>query len=279
MSQLASSDQDQPSLGKYDFDEDEIDFLNVDTTTCLVCDEKLPDEEAIDKQSASRNHTGLFCCQSCRSFFARCVQADKWHLLTCVNGKGECDVSGIARRDQCASCRFEKCVFTGMRVEYFNKAINITPVQTPPRAVVDPTLNLVRLDKQPPIKTYKSLPVVSEPDLRTDSQLGSVCNWCFLETSSTEPESRRSHHEQCQFRIADACLYCSRRLSTMNDYNRKTHVEHCRNKAKLKGAKVTIRNAGLLLTAANKIAKRSKQSKRLKTSNIKPNLSNHWIFN
>ncbi|XP_006814373.1 uncharacterized protein LOC102804922 [Saccoglossus kowalevskii] len=71
---------------------------------CPVCGDKI-----------SGYHYGIFSCESCKGFFKRTVQNKRHERLRCaLNNK--CEIS-LANRKRCASCRFQKCLHQGMKLE------------------------------------------------------------------------------------------------------------------------------------------------------------------
>jgi len=64
-------------------------------TLCLVCGDR-----------ASGKHYGVQSCDGCRGFFKRSVRREMNYVC---KGTGGCVVDA-ARRNQCQSCRFAKCL-------------------------------------------------------------------------------------------------------------------------------------------------------------------------
>ena len=62
---------------------------------CRVCGDK-----------SSGKHYGVYTCDGCRGFFKRAVRRN---LDFRCKEKGECQVD-VARRNQCQSCRWRKCL-------------------------------------------------------------------------------------------------------------------------------------------------------------------------
>ncbi|XP_070532312.1 uncharacterized protein [Ptychodera flava] len=73
-------------------------------TPCPVCGDKI-----------SGYHYGIFSCESCKGFFKRTVQNRRHQRLKCMMN-GDCDIM-IPNRKRCASCRFNKCLAKGMKLE------------------------------------------------------------------------------------------------------------------------------------------------------------------
>ncbi|OAF71737.1 ER-beta [Intoshia linei] len=73
-----------------------------DDKLCLVCGDV-----------SSGYHYGVSSCEACKAFFKRTIQGNI--LYTCVVNNG-CEVTKY-RRKHCQSCRFQKCLDTGMLKE------------------------------------------------------------------------------------------------------------------------------------------------------------------
>ncbi|KAK2818780.1 hypothetical protein Q5P01_024341 [Channa striata] len=58
-------------------------------------------------------HYGLLTCESCKGFFKRTVQNNKKYI--CAESQ-ECRIDK-SQRKRCPSCRFQKCLLVGMRLE------------------------------------------------------------------------------------------------------------------------------------------------------------------
>ncbi|XP_029024921.1 nuclear receptor subfamily 5 group A member 2-like [Betta splendens] len=69
---------------------------------CPVCGDKV-----------SGYHYGLLTCESCKGFFKRTVQNNKKY--TCAETR-DCRIDKTQRK-RCPSCRFQKCLHVGMRLE------------------------------------------------------------------------------------------------------------------------------------------------------------------
>uniref|UniRef100_A0A665T8Y5 Nuclear receptor subfamily 5 group A member 2-like n=1 Tax=Echeneis naucrates TaxID=173247 RepID=A0A665T8Y5_ECHNA len=69
---------------------------------CPVCGDKV-----------SGYHYGLLTCESCKGFFKRTVQNNKKYV--CAENK-ECRIDKDQRK-RCPFCRFQKCLYVGMRLE------------------------------------------------------------------------------------------------------------------------------------------------------------------
>ncbi|XP_071747992.1 nuclear receptor subfamily 2 group E member 1 isoform X2 [Lepeophtheirus salmonis] len=76
------------------------------TESCKVCGDK-----------ASGNHYGVSSCDGCRGFFKRSIRRLIAMKLDYVcKGNGNCTID-VARRNQCQSCRFKKCLMVKMKKE------------------------------------------------------------------------------------------------------------------------------------------------------------------
>ena len=73
---------------------------------CRVCGDK-----------SSGKHYGVYTCDGCRGFFKRAVRRN---LDFRCKEKGECQVD-VARRNQCQSCRWRKCLEVKMNRDGKNK--------------------------------------------------------------------------------------------------------------------------------------------------------------
>jgi len=76
----------------------------VDTSLlfCIVCGDK-----------ASGRHYGVVSCEGCKGFFKRSVRKNvKYNCL----GSNRCTVNKTMR-NRCQSCRWQKCLSSGMKVE------------------------------------------------------------------------------------------------------------------------------------------------------------------
>eukprot|EP00091_Calanus_sinicus_P025319 TRINITY_DN9600_c0_g1_i1.p1 TRINITY_DN9600_c0_g1~~TRINITY_DN9600_c0_g1_i1.p1 ORF type:complete len:181 (-),score=35.58 TRINITY_DN9600_c0_g1_i1:11-508(-) len=71
---------------------------------CAVCHQPIP---------KGRVHYGGVSCYSCRAFFRRNTQREE---LPICKGEGGCRITYMDRK-QCSSCRYNKCISTGMRPE------------------------------------------------------------------------------------------------------------------------------------------------------------------
>eukprot|EP00092_Neocalanus_flemingeri_P039270 GFUD01042750.1.p1 GENE.GFUD01042750.1~~GFUD01042750.1.p1 ORF type:complete len:479 (-),score=98.34 GFUD01042750.1:72-1508(-) len=71
---------------------------------CAVCHQPIP---------KGRVHYGGVSCYSCRAFFRRNTQREE---LPICKGEGRCTITYLNRK-QCSSCRYTKCIRTGMRPE------------------------------------------------------------------------------------------------------------------------------------------------------------------
>ncbi|XP_056289101.1 steroidogenic factor 1-like [Pseudoliparis swirei] len=69
---------------------------------CPVCGDRV-----------SGYHYGLLTCESCKGFFKRTVQNNKTY--TCAESRA-CGID-VTQRKRCPSCRFQKCLHVGMRLE------------------------------------------------------------------------------------------------------------------------------------------------------------------
>nr|XP_046231438.1 nuclear receptor subfamily 5 group A member 2-like [Scatophagus argus] len=69
---------------------------------CPVCGDKV-----------SGYHYGLLTCESCKGFFKRTVQNNKKYI--CAESQ-ECRIDKTQRK-RCPFCRFQKCLYVGMRLE------------------------------------------------------------------------------------------------------------------------------------------------------------------
>uniref|UniRef100_A0A667XW56 Nuclear receptor subfamily 5, group A, member 1b n=1 Tax=Myripristis murdjan TaxID=586833 RepID=A0A667XW56_9TELE len=69
---------------------------------CPVCGDKV-----------SGYHYGLLTCESCKGFFKRTVQNNKKYI--CAENQ-DCKIDKTHRK-RCPSCRFQKCLIVGMRLE------------------------------------------------------------------------------------------------------------------------------------------------------------------
>ncbi|XP_068608592.1 nuclear receptor subfamily 5 group A member 2-like [Brachionichthys hirsutus] len=70
--------------------------------SCPVCGDKV-----------SGYHYGLLTCESCKGFFKRTVQNNKKYV--CAENQ-ECKIDKTQRK-RCPFCRFQKCLYAGMRLE------------------------------------------------------------------------------------------------------------------------------------------------------------------
>ncbi|KAI1301399.1 Protein ultraspiracle -like protein [Halotydeus destructor] len=71
-------------------------------TLCRVCGDR-----------ASGRHYGVASCDGCRGFFKRSVRRN---LVYVCKENGNCSID-VARRNQCQSCRFKKCLDVNMKRE------------------------------------------------------------------------------------------------------------------------------------------------------------------
>ncbi|KAK5615065.1 hypothetical protein CRENBAI_006191 [Crenichthys baileyi] len=69
---------------------------------CPVCGDKV-----------SGYHYGVLTCESCKGFFKRTVQNNKTYA--CVDNQ-QCKIDK-SKRKRCPFCRFQKCLYVGMRLE------------------------------------------------------------------------------------------------------------------------------------------------------------------
>lgn len=60
-------------------------------------------------------HYGTYSCESCKGFFKRTIQNKRVERLMCEFG-GKCLIN-LQNRKYCASCRFKKCLESGMKVQ------------------------------------------------------------------------------------------------------------------------------------------------------------------
>ena len=60
---------------------------------------------------------GSQCCNSCRAFFRRSVQYEKYKRFGCVKGSNKCVIDSTSWKS-CQKCRFEKCLQAGMKPIY-----------------------------------------------------------------------------------------------------------------------------------------------------------------
>uniref|UniRef100_A0AC35TFZ8 Nuclear receptor domain-containing protein n=1 Tax=Rhabditophanes sp. KR3021 TaxID=114890 RepID=A0AC35TFZ8_9BILA len=77
-------------------------FSPVDQESCPVCGDKV-----------SGYHYGLLTCESCKGFFKRTVQNKKQYQCSADQN---CPVDKTCRK-RCPHCRFQKCIFCGMKIE------------------------------------------------------------------------------------------------------------------------------------------------------------------
>ncbi|CAB3400152.1 unnamed protein product [Caenorhabditis bovis] len=75
---------------------------NLDSEVCPVCGDRV-----------SGYHYGLLTCESCKGFFKRTVQNKKQYQCS---GESNCHVDRTCRK-RCPSCRFQKCIAMGMKME------------------------------------------------------------------------------------------------------------------------------------------------------------------
>jgi len=71
---------------------------------CAVCGEK----------AGKHSYYGGQVCASCRAFFRRAVQSGCHVSFCCVNKSDSCAITVLTRKN-CQFCRYEKCLFSGMR--------------------------------------------------------------------------------------------------------------------------------------------------------------------
>ena len=94
----------------------QVDFLketavNIDYRVQPPTDNKCP----ICEDSVSGYHYGMYSCESCKGFFKRTIHSKRFEKLKC-SVDGICIVN-LSNRKQCASCRFQKCLSLGMKLE------------------------------------------------------------------------------------------------------------------------------------------------------------------
>lgn len=77
---------------------------------CVVCGDK-----------ASGRHYGVISCEGCKGFFKRSVRKNVKY--TCL-GSNRCIVNKTMR-NRCQSCRWQKCLVSGMKVEGKHDYMNI----------------------------------------------------------------------------------------------------------------------------------------------------------
>jgi len=75
-----------------------------DSAVCQVC----------GGRAGRHSYYGGDVCQSCRAFFRRCVQRQTYHNLKCNKS---CDIT-ITNRKKCRSCRWRRCLESGMKISY-----------------------------------------------------------------------------------------------------------------------------------------------------------------
>ncbi|CAI5456255.1 unnamed protein product [Caenorhabditis angaria] len=75
---------------------------NLDAEVCPVCGDRV-----------SGYHYGLLTCESCKGFFKRTVQNKKQYQCS---ADSNCHVDRTCRK-RCPSCRFQKCILMGMKME------------------------------------------------------------------------------------------------------------------------------------------------------------------
>ncbi len=83
----------------------------IDYTTQRPPDNKCP----VCGDVVSGYHYGIYSCESCKGFFKRTVQSKRNERLRC--GRGDNCTIDIDSRKHCASCRFNKCLFLGMKLQ------------------------------------------------------------------------------------------------------------------------------------------------------------------
>ncbi|XP_072014484.1 uncharacterized protein [Amphiura filiformis] len=83
----------------------------VDYTTQRPVDNKCP----VCGDVVSGYHYGIYSCESCKGFFKRTVQSKRNERLRC--GRGDLCSIDIDSRKHCASCRFNKCLSLGMKLQ------------------------------------------------------------------------------------------------------------------------------------------------------------------
>ena len=92
---------------------------------CPVCSDKISGKQRgrvcvcalLFMFSSLGYHYGIFCCESCKGFFKRTVQALKNYV--CHRGPDQltdCPIN-IKTRKKCPACRYRKCQIVGMRAE------------------------------------------------------------------------------------------------------------------------------------------------------------------
>ncbi|CAD6189079.1 unnamed protein product [Caenorhabditis auriculariae] len=75
---------------------------SLDSELCPVCGDRV-----------SGYHYGLLTCESCKGFFKRTVQNKKQYQCS---AEADCHVDKSCRK-RCPSCRFQKCIAMGMKME------------------------------------------------------------------------------------------------------------------------------------------------------------------
>jgi len=75
-----------------------------DHLVCQVCGER----------AGKHSYYGGQVCPSCRAFFRRSVQSGYNDSFKCTQGRGECEVTLVTRKN-CQYCRYQSCLAAGMR--------------------------------------------------------------------------------------------------------------------------------------------------------------------
>ncbi|CAP34685.2 Protein CBR-NHR-236 [Caenorhabditis briggsae] len=141
-------------------------LCNVEPPSCRVCGDR-----------ASGRHYGVLSCDGCRGFFKRSIRRNLRY--TCKEAK-RC-VIDVVRRNQCQSCRFQKCLAVSMN----RHAVQHERLDTPPRS----TAPAVRTKK---VKKIKLPETIDQSLLDPVTCLSTVIQWwSSLPPANTFPASDR----------------------------------------------------------------------------------------
>ncbi|CAD5210606.1 unnamed protein product [Bursaphelenchus okinawaensis] len=100
----SNNSYEDTNQGSEDDEEDSSYSGSYDGNLCMVCGFKCP-----------HKNYGVYCCNACAAFFRRTIKQRRSYV--CIKGRN-CNIGFGGHKRTCRYCRFKRCVFAGMSIEY-----------------------------------------------------------------------------------------------------------------------------------------------------------------